>query len=114
MITLVKINIDKGLFNALSKAQKMDEVRNVVLLNGTELQRKMMRAAPVDTGHLRRSVGMSGNRTDMGLSVSVMPNAEYASYVEYGTRYMSAQPFVRPSFNKQKHIFIKDLRALLK
>ena len=111
---MVKINVDKGLFSALNKAQKMDDVRRVVLQNGTELQQKMMRASPVDTGFLRRSIGLSANRADLGLSVSVMPNAEYAPYLEYGTRYINSQPFVRPSFNKQKHIFISDLKALLK
>jgi HK97 gp10 family phage protein len=33
-------------------------------------------------------------------------------YLEYGTRFMDAQPFVRPAYNEQKAKFIRDMNKL--
>ena len=51
-------------------------------------------------GGLKRSidydVGSSGNKITLALSAGV----PYAKYVEYGTRFMGAQPFLMPAFKK--------------
>ena len=44
----------------------------------------------------------------------VKPGTNYSPYVEYGTRKMSAQPFVRPAYNAQKEIFKQDLDKLVR
>ena len=51
---------------------------------------------------------------DDGLQGKVTPMAEYASYLEYGTRFMAKQPFIGPAFNVQKAIFMKDMQRLFK
>lgn len=94
----------------LNKLTNVDDAREVVKMNGAELQKNMQRLAAVDTGFMKRSVTLTLN----GLSVKVTPTAEYSSYVEYGTRYMSAQPFVRPSFQTQKQKFIQDLQRIIR
>ena len=43
----------------------------------------------------------------------VKPTMEYAPYVEFGTRFMEAQPYIGPSFNKQTEQFKKDLKKLM-
>lgn len=95
---------------ALTKKANLDAVRRVVRQNGAELQSKTQRKAPVDTGTLKRSVGLelSGG----GLTATVEPTAEYAPYLEYGTRFMEAQPFVNPAFNEQKEQFKRDMDKL--
>jgi len=40
--------------------------------------------------------------------------ANYSSYVEWGTRFQNAQPFIKPSYDKQKIQFKKDLDRLFK
>lgn len=110
----MEIRVDKGLVKALKEAQRTSEIQKVVLRNGAEMQEKAMRMAPVKTGHLMRSIGLSSDRADGGLSAKVAPNADYASYVEYGTRYMGAQPFIRPSFNQQKKKFESEMKRLMK
>ena len=40
--------------------------------------------------------------------------AEYAPYVEWGTRYMDAQPHIKPAFNDQKNQFKRDLERVVK
>jgi len=108
----MEIKIDRGLIKALEKASKTDGIKKAVQLNASELQRKAQRRAPVDTGFLRRSITLDFK--DSGMTASIKPTAEYAPYVEYGTRFMSAQPFIRPSFYEQEKKFIKDIEKLMK
>jgi HK97 gp10 family phage protein len=51
--------------------------------------------------------------SDGGLTGKVKPTADYAPYLEYGTRFQSAQPFMRPAFNKQKAQFKSDMDKLV-
>ena len=42
----------------------------------------------------------------------VKPTTKYSPYVEYGTRFMDKQPFVKPAFQKVKKEFVNDLKKL--
>jgi len=44
----------------------------------------------------------------------VEPHTEYASYVEFGTRFMEAQPYMKPAFEKQSKQFRKDMNELVR
>ena len=105
----------------LKKNVQMSDVKRVVRKNGSELQKKAQKNAPVGTpqstgipgyvgGTLKRSIGL--DITDGGMTAEVEPTAEYAAYVEYGTRYMNAQPYMRPSYKAQKEKFKSDLKKL--
>ena len=108
----VKINGISEMKRALEKQAKVEQmVSSVVKLNGAELQQKAQRNAPVDTGNLRRSINLSIK--DAGMTAEVTAMADYSGYVEYGTRFMNAQPFMAPAFNVQKDIFIDDLKRVL-
>lgn len=112
----MKLSVDvKGtdkLLNALRGMATTTDVKNAVRLNGSQMQRKAQRHAPVDTGTLKRSIGLE--ISDAGYTAIIKPTAEYAAYVEYGTRYMGAQPFMRPAYHEQEPVFIKDMERLLK
>lgn len=105
----------------LKKNVQMSDVKRVVKANGAALQEAAQRKAPVGTpqstgipgyvgGTLKRSIVLEIR--DGGLTAEVEPTAEYAAYVEYGTRYMSAQPYMRPSYTAQKEKFKSDLKKL--
>ena len=94
----------------LKKNVQRRDIKRVVKENGKALQEASQRKAPVDTGTLKRSIGLEIR--DGGLTAEVEPTAEYAAYVEYGTRYMSAQPYMRPSYTAQKEKFKSDLKKL--
>lgn len=100
------------LSRGLRDRANMDDVKNVVKLNGSEMQRNMQRDAPVDTGFLKRSVTL--NATDGGLGVKVGPTAHYAPYLVYGTRFNYMQDFFRPNFFKQRQKFISDMNRLMR
>ena len=90
----------------------MEGAKQLVKLNGSELQQKAMRRCPVKTGFMKRSIML--DITDGGLAARVSVGAHYAPYVEYGTRYMNAQPFLRPSYNEQKVQLRHDLERLVR
>ncbi|MEM2281817.1 MAG: HK97 gp10 family phage protein [Candidatus Bathyarchaeia archaeon] len=52
--------------------------------------------APARTGRLRSSIYSKAS----GWTVEVGASAEYAAYVEFGTRYMQAKPFLRPAIEE--------------
>lgn len=107
----IKIVGMEKLQRKLKKNVRMDDVKRVVRHNGAEMQAKAQQNAPVDTGHLKRSIGLE--ITDSGMSAEVEPTAEYAPYPEFGTRFMEAQPYLKPAFDDQKERFKKDMNKLV-
>lgn len=63
------------------------------------LRNEMVQAVPVDTGRLRQSINVQ--KIGEG-HYRVGTNVNYAPFVEFGTRYQAAQPFMRPAFEKVK------------
>lgn len=80
--------------------------------NAAGLQRTAHRNAPVDTGNLKRSIGLE--IVDGGLSAEIGAMADYAPYVEWGTRFMKAQPFIEPALEEVKSKFKSDMQKLVK
>ncbi|MCT0038683.1 MULTISPECIES: HK97-gp10 family putative phage morphogenesis protein [Lactococcus] len=96
----------------LDKAASLKGVQQVVKSNTSNMTANMQKLVPVDTGYMKRSIKME--LTEGGFSGQAGPHTDYSAYVEYGTRFQSAQPFVKPAYNEQKGLFIKDLERLLK
>lgn len=96
----------------LKKRANLDDIKEAIKLNASELQREAQRQAPVDTGFLKRSISLEIR--DNGRTAIVGATAEYAPYVNYGTRFMAAQPFLTSAFNRQEPLFIRDLQRLMK
>ena len=53
----------------------MNDVKRIVKSNGAALQESAQRKVPVDTGNLKRSIGLEIR--DSGLTAEVEPTAEY-------------------------------------
>ena len=116
MGVILKVQGLDKLQKALKNNYDLSDVKKVVKSNGAQLQQKMQREAVFihgySTGTTKRSIGIE--LADGGYTAIVAPRTEYAAYVEYGTRFMEAQPFVRPAFDVQKVKFISDLKRLMK
>lgn len=121
MMGEIKIIGMEKLQKKLKKNVQMAEVKRVVRHNGAEMQEKAQRNAPVGTpestgipgyvgGTLKRSIGI--DITDGGMTAEVEPTADYAPYVELGTRFMEAQPYLKPAFEEQREKFKKDMKKL--
>jgi HK97 gp10 family phage protein len=59
-----------------------------------EIQFLAQDLVPVDTGFLRSSIHVE---RISHLALQVRADADYAAYVEYGTRFMAAQPYMTPA-----------------
>lgn len=59
------------------------------------------RFVPVDTGHLRSTIEVEPPN---GETIRVVAGADYAAYVEQGTRHMSAQPYLAPALYRTRVI----------
>lgn len=114
--SLTKLTGADALIKHLNRNATLDDVKKTVRLNGSELERRMKRNASFtkgyQTGETKRSIGLEIK--DQGLTAEVKPTTHYAPYLERGTRFMNAQPFVFPSFSVQEKVFIKDMRRLMK
>ncbi len=118
----IKIVGMEKLQKKLKKNIRMEDVKRQVRKHGAQTQEKAQQSAPVGTpestgipgyigGTLKRSIGI--DITDGGMTAEVEPTAEYAPYVELGTRFMEAQPYLKPAFDEQKEKFKKDMKKLV-
>ena len=88
---LLKLSADlgKASYEVTRKAQL------VVAKTAHDIEADAKSLAPVDTGALRNSIGTT--ISNGGLSAEIGPTASYAAHVEFGTRRMRPQPFMRPA-----------------
>lgn len=123
----IKIVGMEKLQKKLKKNVNMEAVKKKVRQHGGQLQTKAMQNADFKghyewqkgkgrvfvppSGALRGSIHLE--ITDGGMSAEVEPTADYAPYVELGTRFMDAQPYLAPAFNEQKEKFKKDMKKLV-
>lgn len=107
--------LDK-LQKALKENVTMNDVKKAVRHHGSALQTNMQGKADFkmgyQTGTTKRSIGLQIK--DSGFAAEVGPETEYSPYLEYGTRFMSAQPFVKPAYNEQKEKFKRDMQKLVR
>lgn len=112
----IKIEGLDKLQKALKDNVTLDDVKKVVRHNGKQLQIKVQNNADFkkgyQTGQTKRSIGLEIK--DAGFAAEVEPTTDYSPYLEYGTRFMEAQPFVGPAFDEQSAKFKKDMQRLVK
>lgn len=112
----IKITGLDKLEKALKENVTLNDVKRVVKANGSQLHRKMQSKADFakgyQTGTTKRSIGLE--ISDGGFTANVGPETEYSPYLEYGTRFMDAQPFVKPSLEEQEKKFKSDLEKLMR
>lgn len=110
----LKIHGIKKLKIDLKDNAQMRQVKEIVKKNGASLQQEMVKNAVFkggySTGATRRSINLLNEKG--GLLARVKPTTKYSPYVEYGTRFMGKQPFVKPAFQKVKKEFVNDLKKL--
>ena len=112
----IKINGLEELQAKLKRNVNLDDVKTVVQHNGGELNNQMVRQTSAafvkgySTGDTARSITLT--MSDGGLTATVAPQTNYSMYVEYGTRFMAAEPFVKPAFDIVKVKFLDDLKKL--
>lgn len=113
---------------ALAENIKLNDVKRVVRFNGSQLHEKAQDNAKFKghyawekgkgkvfkkpSGNLKGLIGLEIK--DNGLTADVTAKAEYSGYVEKGTRFMDAQPYMEPAFNEQYVKFKNDMKKLVR
>lgn len=122
----VKLVGMKELEKQLKKNASKSEVKSIIKKQGAQLQANAQREADFKghyewvkgkgmvfkppTGNLKGKIKL--DIKDGGMTAEVHSEAEYAPYVELGTRFMEAQPFLKPALEKQETSFKKEMREL--
>ena len=108
----VEIKGDDILLKALQTASNMKAHKAIVQKHGADLQKKAQSNAVFThgyaTGATKRSITLE--ITDGGFTAKVTTGTDYSGYLEKGTRFMEAQPFMKPAFDVVQPKFIDDLR----
>lgn len=80
----------------------LDIVRAEIEDSMLSIEAKAAENVPVDTGNLKNSIqSMPITSNSDNISGGVYVGANYAAFVEFGTRYMPAQPFFYPEVYRQ-------------
>lgn len=108
----------EAVVDAVREQLDLEAVKTVIAQNTSKLQEGMMRQTydsfkkGYSVGDTRRTIELSIE--DGGLTGKVEATTKYSEYVEYGTRFMEAEPFVRPSFQRQAVKFKRDIDKLVR
>jgi HK97 gp10 family phage protein len=82
---------------ALEQLLRGPEVAKDLERRAIRVEGGAIRRCPVDTGRLRSSITHGLFVDERGLVARIGSDVVYAPYVELGTRYMRAQPYLRPA-----------------
>ena len=99
----IKVNGLDQLNAKLRKNMDLNAVKTIVKKEWSGSPEKAQHYVPVDTGTLKRSIGL--NIKDGGLTAVVAPTTDYAEYVEYGTRFMESTTVHAPSTGRAETNF---------
>lgn len=108
----------KSLQAGLKDRVKLEAAKKVVKTHTTRMQQNAMRKAPdvyvkgYSTGTTKKSIAL--DMEDEGLTGRVALTQDYDEYVEYGTRFMAAEPLLGPVFKDEKGDFVSDLKKEMK
>jgi HK97 gp10 family phage protein len=89
-----------------------EKTKVVVAKTARDIEADAKNVVPVDTGNLKNSIDVEFEND--GLTAIVAPHTEYAVLVEFGTRRMSAQPFMTPAAERNRPAFIAAMKQMLK
>lgn len=109
----------KGLKELIAVLDKIPKeldtnVESVLEVNAQDIEIDAKRNAPLDTGKLRQSIKATKTKDkEYTIKANSTGLAPYAPFVEYGTRFQRAQPFLFPAFFKGRAKFTDDLEDLL-
>jgi len=91
-------------------------IERFLIKAGTVVKASAKANAPVRTGRLRDSISSKVDKVRQEAVIG--PNVEYAIYQEFGTKYMKAQPYMRPALEDNidniRDIFVREIDLVIK
>lgn len=98
----IKIKNIEEIKRAFSQAPHLmnQEMKTALTRSAITVQGQSMQNSPVLTGRLRSSHVFTVSGEGIGMKAEVYPTVDYGIFVEMGTRFMKAQPFLRPALEE--------------
>lgn len=100
------------LMKALQTAANQTAHKAIVKKFGGQLQSTAKRKANFTQGYATGATKWSIKLelTEGGFAAKVIAGSDYSGYLEKGTRFMEAQPFMKPALEEIVPDFVNDLR----
>ncbi len=106
----VTVKVEDAKLKALS-ASLLSQLKDVVAIAAHNIERRGKEKVPVDTGATRNSI--QPEFRDNGLSARIGPSTWYAPFLEFGTRFRAARPFMLPALEAERASFIKAVQQII-
>lgn len=106
----VKLQRNGDKFAQLRKALP-HKAREILIKHTDATVDLMKQLSPVDTGFMRASIEA---QEQAPLLINIVVGAPYAIFVNYGTIYQEAQPFIEPAVESGRKGFVADLKKAIK
>lgn len=90
--------------------------RQAIIKAAYDVENYAKRVVPVDTGNLKNSIQtevISDFSATVGPRVANFEEVYYAPFVEYGTLYMAARPYMRPAAEHVRQSLIAALHQIV-
>ena len=103
-----------GLDIAMKRLKRLEKSSDSLLMTemlraGTRIAKRANRDVPVDTGRLSRSIAVRRQGKNVIVDVPTL----YAGFVEKGTRFMKAQPYLFKHIPPSLKLMIANLKRIL-
>lgn len=110
--TVKIVGLDAFARGVVQQSRKLERAAHQeVVRSGLRVEKRAKQLAPFDTGWLSDSIySYESGR----LRTTVVSPAEYSIYVEEGTRYMAAQPFLFPAVKEEFPRFMKNMQKIVR
>jgi len=109
----MSITIETTIDRSKLVTQALQEAAKLAITKACfDTQAKAQAIVPVDTGNLKNSIQVDLSELEE-LSGEVVPQAEYAVYVEFGTSKMPAQPYMTPAAEEVGASFVEVMERLM-
>ena len=113
-LTVNVIGVSKVIKNLdLSKKEIQNAVFESVKATAFFVEKRAKQIVPVDTGRLKSSIQVS-NLTEKPASAEVGTNVEYASFVEFGTKFMGKHLYLTTASFEGEKFIKRDLKQRIK
>jgi HK97 gp10 family phage protein len=117
---MIQIELSSNANEVVARLGRLHPLISKAIIKALNLSALVVKTAaktlsPVRTGNLRASIGsrVEGLRQE----AYVGSNVEYAEYQEYGTKYMAAQPYLRPALEQNidnvRDFFVREINLAI-
>lgn len=110
--TVKLVGLDSFTRGLLKQSRKMEQAAHQeIVRSALRVEKRAKQLAPFDTGWLSDNIYFYETGR---LKATVVSPVHYSIFVEEGTRYMAAQPFLFPAVKEEFPRFMKNMQKIVR